>query len=82
MRIHHLVEAVISSRKKGTRGALGGSRQYAARSAVWAVPTTERCSLACAVASMCLPCQGDPEAVDPYPVSSSVLHVYDEDIDA
>lgn len=46
------------------------------------MPTAKRCSLASSVVYMSLPFQGDPEVVDPSPMSPSVPDVYDVDQDA
>lgn len=71
------------SPNKGKRknGVLEANRQYAARAVVCAVAMAEQCSLARPVAYMHLLPQADPEAVDPRPVLSIGLDVYDVDLD-
>lgn len=79
-RLHDLIVAVLPSPKRDASGALGANRLYAARTVVWVVPSTERCSLESAVIYMLLPSHVDPKVVDPPPVSSSVPIVYDVDL--
>lgn len=72
---------VVSFLKRDASDVLGVDTWYAARGFACAVPSADRCSLAAAIEYMRPPFIVDPETADPFPVSPSVLDVFDVHLD-
>lgn len=79
-RVYALAKVVILSRKGDLSGLLGVDREFDARAVVWGLPSSERCSLARAVAYIFPLSQPNPEVVDPRLDSLSVTEFYDVDL--
>lgn len=80
--VQDLAEEFLPWRKRDSTSVLGANRLYTGPTVVWAVHTTDLCSLESAVSYMRPRSQVDLEVVAPSTVYSSFSDVYDFALDA